>query len=64
MAYVSTCVFQCSSFANIFSSSRQFDDKCIAGFKVVTGDLFDLQTSAGACWKGNVLQNMCALSYF
>ncbi len=29
-----------------------------------TRDLFDVQTSAGACWKDNELQSACALSEF
>ncbi len=28
----------------------------------VTRDLFDIQTSTGACWEGNALQNTCVLS--
>ncbi len=30
----------------------------------VTRDLFGIQTSVGACWKGNALQNTCAYPKF
>ncbi len=30
----------------------------------LTRDLFDIQTSMGACWKSNALQNTCVLFEF